>query len=238
LRAPFLKFHSSAIDVSDNVRASIKYEIVCECCGQNNPVPLTAAGSLYQCIYCEREFSIPPLSALKKNRQIDASPLGDMLSRIDRCDKPFDGTCQVCEMTAAPNLLPVRIDFVLKDDMVDPDEAAPSATVFIPCILCNFCLPRFQRGLWMGFARSVGQALLNGLWLVIAFIVAIIVAIILPLIGVPFVFFTVFGLFQHFMRRRVNPYLLEHLDEICNLKQMLDDAHSYRISISKTNRTN
>ncbi len=214
----------------------LRYEVVCGC-GEKNYVALLSAGTRVECVFCKSEFDVPTISELKGGNQIDVTPLGRLCEKIRKGLRPFDGTCQICDMSAAPNLIPVNLELACKNPAAEYEGDYDSRTVLIPCVLCDFCKKDFRKGLFVGYFRGILNALLNAVWLLLALIAASIVAFILPLIGVAFVLSVVSALFYHLTRRRANPYLLAHLDKICGLKDVIEDVDQYSLKMGANRRT-
>jgi hypothetical protein len=133
---------------------------------------------------------------------VDASPLGMVKEKILFAEPPFDGMCQICLNLKSDFVLPVRLDFVPKEDMKSFDSEAKFQSCVLPCYLCHACDKILARSMWIGFAQQVLDVFLHSFWLMVAFIVAWIVAAFLPLIGIGFVVAVVWRLYQQLTRKK------------------------------------
>jgi hypothetical protein len=169
------------------------------------------------------------LSRLQAAPSVDASPLGMVKEKILFAEPPFDGMCQICLNLKSDFVLPVRLDFVPKEDMKSFDSEAKFQSCVLPCYLCHACDKILARSMWIGFAQQVLDVFLHSFWLMVAFIVAWIVAAFLPLIGIGFVVAVVWRLYQQLTRKKGNPALMNHLDGICSLEHILKEAYTFKL---------
>lgn len=173
------------------------------------------------CSRCGEDLRVPSLRELKLLPAIDVSPIGRIESQIAERQRPFDGNCQLCDVCCGTRALPVNVAAYTTDG-----ELARSFTV--PCFFCDGCVSDFRRGIWSGRLQSLLGACVKVIWLFIALIAASIVALILPLLGIAAVLGFVSGLFVYLTRKRANPFVLRHINKLCNLDDTLAQADGYR----------
>ena len=140
---------------------------------------------------------------------------------------PFDGTCQLCAMVRGSNQVMAQVKYADRD---------VSKTLELPCVFCDLCFVDFISGLRRGFARRSCKVIVDSLWLLFMLCVFSIIAIALPVIGVVFVFAMMVHLYHHVTRRRANPYLIMHLNQICSLSEALEDLERYVVTAAKPTR--
>jgi len=199
-----------------------EWRFVIDCsCGIKELAETSEAGTSSRCTRCGDDLRIPSLRELRFLPAIDISPIGQLEYRIAGHLSPFDGNCQLCNAYRGTNALPVNV-VAYKS----ADDCARSFTV--PCLLCDGCVSDFRRGMWGGRLQSVLAACLKVIWLFIALIIASIIAFILPLIGIVAVLGFVSGLFTYLARKRANPFVLRHLNKICDLSELLAQVDGYQ----------
>ena len=150
---------------------------------------------------------------------------------IKHRDAPFDGVCQSCTVASADIAVPVRLDYVQREEMASYDSEGTVRTCFVPCFFCHGCHRQFRWSLWTGLAWLIPSLLIDSVWLVFALIASVIVTVILPLVGFGFVIIVLFGLFAQLGRKRCNPNLLKHLDKVCSLKATTEQFYLFRLRV-------
>lgn len=199
-----------------------KFDVLCSC-GAANRVVGAKAGSTVECSQCGRELSVPGLTKLKQLNTVDDSPLGRIQQSIKSRNPPFSGSCQTCDAYQGTKVLVACIE-------VRNGEAGDSRSVAIPCFFCDMCAKDFRSGLWSGQLKSFGHAMLNTTWLLLALVASSVIALLLPLLGVVFVLAILSGVIYRLTRRKANPYLLTHLNKICNLNDALKGIDEYTLT--------
>ncbi len=179
------------------------------------------AGGNLVCPACRTGLKIPGLSELKKQpagATIGVSELEQIIRAIDKRQSPFDGKCQLCSHGQGTNLLPVTVFYV---------ECEEPKTFGIPCRFCDLCTGDVQRNLRYGVLSNLARNLGKCLWLLFMLPVVIFVAMALPFIGIFFVLGTMSALYYQVTRRRANPFLVRHLNQICHFTQVMEDFDEY-----------
>ena len=203
------------------MKPELRFVIDCSC-GHRELAGASQAGTAMLCSACRANLTVPGLRELKQLNAIDVSPIGQLEQRIVTNRKPFDGDCQICGAYRGSMVLPVTVAGVNNSEQT-------TRAFTVPCVFCDMCAKEFRSGLWLGRLQSLGKACLNAIWLLMALIIATIVAFILPLIGIFAVLGFVSSLGVYLTRKRANPYLLRHLDRICMIKEIMDDADEYEV---------
>lgn len=194
--------------------------VKCEC-GFKRIVTASQAGSTLACPVCQTELKVPRLSELKKQpagKLIGVSNLEQLLRSIQDRRSPFDGKCQRCSKPRATNYLPVTVHYVEYDE---------TRTFGIPCTFCDLCAGDVQSGLRYGVLANLAKNLSKCIWLLLMLPVVMFIAMLLPLIGIVFVLGTMSSLFYQVTRRRANPFLMKHLNDVCHFTEIMNDFDEY-----------
>ena len=197
-----------------------RFSIDCTC-GHTALAGTSEAGTSLCCAGCGEDLRVPSLRELKLLPAIDVSPIGRIESQIAERQRPFDGNCQLCDVCRGTSALPVNV-------VAYSTEGEHARSFLVPCVLCDGCVSDFRRGIWSGRLQSLLGACLKVIWLFFGLIVASIVALILPLLGIAAVLGFVSGLFVYLTRKRANPFVLRHINKLCNLDDTLAQADGYR----------